>query len=270
MVAPALFFFPKNILNIIRGYTANYLLGLILIFLLATPVLANVVSIGFDKSEYLIEPDIIQRINVQLQDSSGLSTKASETTDVYLTAESQTAAISTKVSEPYSFISPVLNIKLTVSKNTAQRGFMYKDSVLGSSTITATGSARTSGTVLFPGNLKITIGFPPPPPPAPAPAPVQPAPAVSTPISKPNVVAAPVTPTIPKPVLTPVPESSSEPDRVNEATTSAELNKLNIGSLLTSPEPTVLAASDIKLVETSFFDELLSWLEQFIFDKIWL
>lgn len=100
------------------------------------------------------------------------------------------------------------------------------------------------------------------PPPLPSPAPVT----VSAP--KPNVSIPKISS---KPSPSPAPQLSPEPTEVEVATVSAELRELNIESLLSTTQPEVLSASDSDVDEAvSFFDELFSWLEEFIFDKIWL
>lgn len=220
------------------------------------------VSVGFDKPEYLIAPDLAQKINVQLKDSAGDKAYASETTYVYVTAGSPTAAISTKVSEPYSFVSPAVNIRVTVSTGDAQRGFMYRDATLGTTYLTATGSGKLSGISLNPGSLKITIGFPPTPTPAPDPAPVPVAESVPQ-----TVIAVTPAPVV-KPqskiqVVEPIPQPTPE---IVETKVSTEIVEEVVASI---PEPRVLAAEDIE-DEFNIIDLILLWWDQFISGKIWL
>ena len=74
-------------------------------------------------------------ITVQSQDSSGNSENIAETNDVLFTSTSQTGEFLSTSGNP---------VTTTMSKNTANKNFLYRDSTLGTHTITVTFTGRTS------------------------------------------------------------------------------------------------------------------------------
>ncbi len=74
-------------------------------------------------------------MTVQSQDSSGVTENITETNDVVFTSTSQTGEFLSTSGNP---------VTTTMSKNTANKNFLYRDSTAGTYTITATFTGRTS------------------------------------------------------------------------------------------------------------------------------
>ncbi len=79
-------------------------------------------------------------LTVQSQDSSGASIAAGETTDLALTSSSPTGEFSSSATSWKAVTT------LTMSSNSANRNFYYRDSVAGTHDITVVATGRTSGT----------------------------------------------------------------------------------------------------------------------------
>lgn len=87
-------------------------------------------------------------ITIQSQNSSGASEDITETTDIVFSSTSQTG----------QFLSTSGNaVTTTMSKNTANKNFLYKDATAGTYTISITATGRTSLKV-FTANQQITVG----------------------------------------------------------------------------------------------------------------
>lgn len=221
---------------------------------MATPVLASGTELGFDKSSYLVAPDTSQQIYVEIQDGSGGLAKTDATTYVWVSPSSSTAQISTKISNPY--FAPTSSAKLTIARGDSRKSFLYKDSVLGDSIITATSSGLLTAAV------KITIGYPPPPPPPP---PALPTP-TTLPVNTPSVNTTPITP--------PEPQTNLVPEVV---TTLADQTS-PVEQVAASPEPplnvpTVLSDQIINPIvnpihETSMWEDLIAWFRELFFATI--
>lgn len=225
----------------------KYLLALALTLILATPALAQALSIGFEKSSYLIAPNLNYQIFAELKGSDGQPIKASGPTQVFITPGSPTGQISSAISQP-NFASPSATVRITISTGNFRRSFLYRDPTLGESVLTATSAALLNGTV------KVTIGYPPPPPPPPPPA--------SKPAKKPaGTVAVNVPTTLP---TQPVPVAQVTSEELIEIE-SLDLEEILIGL---PDEPAVLAVSE----EEPFllFWEILSYLKELLFAKIML
>lgn len=74
-------------------------------------------------------------MTIQSQDQSGVSENVSETNDVVFTSTSQTGEFLSTSGNP---------VTTTMSKNTANKNFLYRDSTAGTYTITVTFTGRTS------------------------------------------------------------------------------------------------------------------------------
>ncbi len=236
----------------------KFLPGLFTFFFLTTVVYAAASSIGFDKPDYLIAPSTSQQIYAELIATDGTLVKATSATRIYLTPGSSTGQISKTISKPV-FASPSATVYITVSTGDYRKSFLYLDSVLGTSYLTATSSGLLNGT------LKITIGFPPPPPPLvqlqPPPARiVSVSPVVPVEVTPPSIVE--IVPTKPLEIASTV---------FGEPVVSA----VNISppiEIKVSNKPTVLAvtSAQVKPRTFEFLDQLLTWLQQAISDNIGL
>ena len=131
------------------------LLFLILSFAFYTPVAAAVGQLVFTTEPRVVAPGAISDVlTVQTQDSSGAVAKMEETGDVSFVSSSPTGEFVNVSGEPVS---------TTMSRNSANRNFYYRDSTAGMPTLTVTVTARTAGTVWL-ATQTITVGDAGPPP----------------------------------------------------------------------------------------------------------
>ncbi len=104
---------------------------------LATTAYAEVSQFNFTTEVQTIKPNTDSgAITVQSQDSSGASEPIAETFDLVFTSTSGTGAFLSTSGNP---------ISATMSKNTSNKNFIYRDSAEGSFTITVKATGRTSG-----------------------------------------------------------------------------------------------------------------------------
>ncbi len=87
-------------------------------------------------------------ITVQSQNAGGVSEDITETHDLVFTSTSPTGQFFSTTGNPVS---------TTMSKNTANKNFLYQDSTLGTYTLTVTATGRTS-LQSFSANQQITVG----------------------------------------------------------------------------------------------------------------
>lgn len=129
----------------------------ILIVLLGLTMMSQVayaaeVHIAFSTAVQTVAPGVIsEKITVQSQDASGQSQNIAETGDLLLSSNSATGEFSSS-NTTWKAVSQV-----TVSKNTANRSFYYKDPTAGAFTLTAKLTLRDSG-AMGTASQNITIG----------------------------------------------------------------------------------------------------------------
>jgi len=122
-------------------------LGLLLIitvslFVIVAPstyatITTDVVKIAFTTDAQTIKPNTLSgAITIQTQDSGGVSLQTPETIDLEFTSSSPTGEFLTSTGNP---------VGTTMSKNTANRTFYYRDSTEGAFTLTINATGRESG-----------------------------------------------------------------------------------------------------------------------------
>lgn len=122
--------------------------GLTSILLLPLIASAQVTKIVFTTEPQTIKPSIIsEALTFQTQDSAGNMTQTTETLDLVFTSTSQTGEFLNSAGNPVS---------KTMSVNTANRTFYYRDSNQGAFTLTVTATGRVSGEVLV-ASQQITV-----------------------------------------------------------------------------------------------------------------
>ncbi len=122
--------------------------GLTSILLLPLIASAQVTKIVFTTEPQTIKPSIIsEALTFQTQDSAGNMTQTTETLDLVFTSTSQTGEFLNSAGNPVS---------KTMSVNTANRTFYYRDSSQGAFTLTVTATGRVSGEVLV-ASQQITV-----------------------------------------------------------------------------------------------------------------
>jgi hypothetical protein len=109
---------------------------------------AQVSKIVFTTEPQTIKPTVIsEALTFQTQDSAGNMIQTTETLDLVFTSTSQTGEFLNSAGNPVS---------KTMSVNTANRTFYYRDSSQGTFTLTVTATGRVSGEVLS-ASQKITV-----------------------------------------------------------------------------------------------------------------
>lgn len=122
--------------------------GLTSILLLPLIASAQVTKIVFTTEPQTIKPSIIsEALTFQTQDSADNMTQTTETLDLVFTSTSQTGEFLNSAGNPVS---------KTMSMNTANRTFYYRDSSQGAFTLTVTATGRVSGEVLV-ASQQITV-----------------------------------------------------------------------------------------------------------------
>ncbi|KKS77792.1 MAG: Phospholipase D/competence protein ComEA helix-hairpin-helix domain protein [Parcubacteria group bacterium GW2011_GWC1_43_11b] len=123
-------------------------LGLVL---LGWPILtlATVEKIVFTTNPQTVSPgQMSSEITIQAQNNEGVSEKVTETMDLVFTSSSATGEFLNSTGDP---------VQKYMSKNSTNRNFYFRDSVLGEQTITVTATGRDSGQT-FLASQKIIIG----------------------------------------------------------------------------------------------------------------
>ncbi|MEQ1561571.1 MAG: PKD domain-containing protein [Nitrospira sp.] len=126
----------------------------IIFFVTATLFFTNVAYADVSQFVFTTDPQNIavdklsDTITVQSQNSSGSSEDITETYDVVFTSTSQTGQFLSTSGNPVS---------TTMSKNTANKNFLYKDSNSGTHTITVKATSR-SGSKTFTASQNIVVG----------------------------------------------------------------------------------------------------------------
>lgn len=114
--------------------------GTSLILLVPFIASAQVAKIVFTTEPQTIKPSVIsEALTFQTQDSTGNMIQTTETLDLVFTSTSQTGEFLNSAGNPVS---------KTMSVNTANRTFYYRDSSQGTFTLTVTATGRVSGEVL--------------------------------------------------------------------------------------------------------------------------
>ncbi|HEY4516063.1 MAG TPA: PKD domain-containing protein [Candidatus Paceibacterota bacterium] len=128
-------FFNKTFFKFTLGFLS--IVSLSLLLLLAVSVYAAEVSkISFITEEVSVKPnEISEAITIQSQDSSGASLQTPETIDLEFLSTSSTGEFLNSAGNPVS---------KTMSKNTANRTFYYKDSNIGTHTLSVKAVGRDS------------------------------------------------------------------------------------------------------------------------------
>jgi len=113
---------------------------------------ANITKIVFTAIPQNTSPDAVSDIiSIQTQNASGNSESIDETNDLFLTSSSQTGQFSSSATTWKSVG------QITMSKNTENKNFYYKNTNSGQDTITAKIVGRTTG-ITFSASQPITIG----------------------------------------------------------------------------------------------------------------
>jgi len=125
----------------VRRAAASYVSAAALIFAAAPSIVhAEVAAAAFTSPLQSIAPDTVsEQLTLQLQDSSGNAAKAPSTACASFTSSSPSGQFSSSATNwnPTGV--------LTVSKNSANRNFYYKDSASGTHTLTARVALRPEG-----------------------------------------------------------------------------------------------------------------------------
>lgn len=112
-----------------------------LLFLGLSLLSLNTVSAEVSQLIFITDPQVIpvgvssDTITVQTQNSEGVSENIAETNDIVFSSTSQTGEFLSTSGNP---------VTTTMSKNTANKNFLYRDSASGSHTITVTTTGRTT------------------------------------------------------------------------------------------------------------------------------
>lgn len=140
-------YFGKPFFRFTLGFLAIVLASLVVIFAVSAYA-SGVSKIAFTTDEQTILPgDVSDPITVQTQDSSGSSTPTPETIDLQFTSTSNTGEFLNSSGNP---------VTTTMSKNTSNRTFYYRDSSEGSFTIRVLATGRDSGET-WSAEQKITV-----------------------------------------------------------------------------------------------------------------
>lgn len=130
-------------------FSRNLFLLVVTILIWPLLVSAQAANLVFISNPQNIKPnEISEVITIQLQDSTGASFKATETIDVEFASNSATGEFLSPSSE-----NPVTK---TISTNSSNKNFRYRDSTQGNFTITVKAKGRVSGQELA-ANQLITI-----------------------------------------------------------------------------------------------------------------
>ncbi len=114
----------------------------------------SIVYADVTRFSFITEPQTIgvnissETITIQSQNSSGLSEDITETADIVFTSTSATGQFLSTSGNPVS---------TTMSRNTANKNFLYKDGTAGTYTITITATGRTSLST-FTASQQIVVG----------------------------------------------------------------------------------------------------------------
>ena len=129
-------FFNKDFFKFTLGFLSIISLSL-LIIAAATTYAAEVSKLNFTTEERQVKPNELSEVmTIQAQDSSGNSFQTPETIDLVFVSTSPTG----------EFLNSAGNSATTyMSRNTANRSFYYRDSTMGTHTITIFAAGRDSG-----------------------------------------------------------------------------------------------------------------------------
>src|SRR3989338_5724308 len=131
------------------GIYRKFLLALFLLLMLPVISYAQVSKIVFTTEPQTVKlGEISGTITIQLQDSAGNSSKATETIDVEFLSASASG----------EFLSPSSDniVTKTISTGSANKNFRYRDSTNGTFTMTVKATGRTSGDI-WNANQVVTI-----------------------------------------------------------------------------------------------------------------
>lgn len=126
----------------------------LIVLSIITAPFSRVVYAEVTQFVFTTEPQIVgvgissDTITIQSQNSSGLSEDITETTDIIFTSTSATGQFLSTSGNPVS---------TTMSRNTTNKNFLYKDGTAGTYTITITATGRTSLNT-FTANQQIVVG----------------------------------------------------------------------------------------------------------------
>ncbi len=140
-------YFSKSFFKFALGFLAIVLASLVVIFAVSAYA-SGVSKIAFTTDEQTISPgDVSGAITVQTQDTSGDSTPTPETIDLEFTSTSGTGEFLNSSGNP---------VTTTMSRNTSNRTFYYRDSREGTFTIKIVATGRDSGET-WNADQKITV-----------------------------------------------------------------------------------------------------------------
>lgn len=126
----------------VRKLLVSILSALLVIFPnISSSAVTNITQVNFVTEEQTVAPGIISRVfTIQTQNSAGAAEPIDETSDLEVSVTSATGQFNSNSSN----WNP--NTIFTMSKNTANKNFYYKDTVEGEYVITAKLVTRTAGT----------------------------------------------------------------------------------------------------------------------------
>lgn len=130
-------------------YMKKIFITILCYFIFTGTVYAEVSQFVFTNELRTVAPLVIsEALTVQAQNSAGIQESVTETTDLVFQSSSRSGQFLNASGNPVS---------TTMSKNTANRTFYYRDSNVGMHTLTVTATGRESGKVLR-ATQSITIG----------------------------------------------------------------------------------------------------------------
>jgi hypothetical protein len=137
----------------LRGRKVTILITVL--FLLSGRVYADVSKFSFTTDPQTVSPDTPSSIiTVQSQDAAGASLNIPNTMFVTFTSTSPTGQFYSNTT------GTTLVMPVTMAKNSQNKNFYYKDSVLGTYTLEADVALVKGGTTLFTAQQQIIIGTP--------------------------------------------------------------------------------------------------------------
>jgi len=133
-------------------YMKKIFITILCYFIFTGTLYAEVSQFVFTNEVRAIAPSVIsESLTVQSQNSGGVQESVTETTDLVFQSSSGSGQFLNTSGNPVS---------TTMSKNTANRTFYYRDSTVGTHTLTVTATGRESGKVMR-ATQSITVGTSP-------------------------------------------------------------------------------------------------------------